>query len=116
MSVDDISIYYGKDGSPLDDIMEWANEREEHLRVAATTVGRRGVQDGRWQWRRRYWVSTVYLGIDHSFGSGPPLIFETMIFDNEADEFLSFQDRYSTEEQAVAGHAAAVEAVEKGAL
>lgn len=25
-------------------------------------------------------VSTVFLGIDHSFGFGPPLLFETMVF------------------------------------
>ena len=25
-------------------------------------------------------ISTVYLGLDHSFGNGPPLFFETMIF------------------------------------
>ena len=25
-------------------------------------------------------VSTVFLGVDHQFGDGPPLLFETMIF------------------------------------
>jgi hypothetical protein len=25
-------------------------------------------------------VSTVFLGLDHNFGEGPPLLFETMIF------------------------------------
>ena len=114
--LDDLGIFYGRDGTTITDIMEWATEREENMRVAAATVGRRGVQDGRWQWRRRYWVSTVYLGIDHNFGQGPPLIFETMIFDNAADEFLSFQDRYATEEQAIAGHDAAVRAVVRGDL
>jgi hypothetical protein len=31
-----------------------------------------------------YWVSTVFLGLDHQFGDGPPLLFETMVFDNTA--------------------------------
>jgi hypothetical protein len=41
-------------------------------------------------WRRRrqvgqsfvgaYRISTVFLGLDHSFFEGPPLIFETMVF------------------------------------
>lgn len=26
------------------------------------------------------WISTVFLGVDHNFDSGPPLLFETMVF------------------------------------
>jgi len=50
-------------------------------------------------------VSTVHLGLDHAFGGGPPLIFETMCFDGEHDEE---QWRYSTLAEARAGHARAV--------
>ena len=50
-------------------------------------------------------VSTVFLGLDHNFGEGPPLLFETMIFGGEHDQW---QDRYTTWEQAEAGHKAAV--------
>ncbi len=51
-------------------------------------------------------VSTVFLGLDHSFGSeGPPLLFETMIFGGEHNDY---QDRYATWDEAVAGHAKAV--------
>ena len=50
-------------------------------------------------------VSTVFLGLDHSFGSGPPLLFETMVFGGPLDQE---QDRYSTWDEAVAGHAAMV--------
>ncbi len=46
-------------------------------------------------------VSTVFLVIDHSWGDGPPLIFETMIFGGPHDEF---QERYSTRAQAEEGH------------
>jgi len=51
-------------------------------------------------------VSTVFLGLSHQFGDGPPLIFETMIFGGPDDQ--EYQERYSTWEEAVAGHARAV--------
>ena len=46
-------------------------------------------------------VSTVFLGLDHNFGEGPPKIFETLVFNGEFDGEM---DRYSTWEQAEAGH------------
>lgn len=56
-------------------------------------------------------ISTVFLGLDHSFGEGPPLIFETMVFPEGSDERLCW--RYSTWEQAEAGHKEAVRLVQK---
>lgn len=54
-------------------------------------------------------VSTVYLGTDHGWGDGPPLIFETMVFeDGPLDQECV---RYSTREQAVAGHGAMIQRV-----
>jgi hypothetical protein len=51
-------------------------------------------------------VSTVFLGIDHNFHlAGEPVLFETKIFGGEHDQW---QYRYSTKEQAVAGHAKAL--------
>jgi hypothetical protein len=51
------------------------------------------------------WVSTVWLGLDHSFGSGPPLIFETMVFRSKDGPLHDLEcDRYSTEVDALAGH------------
>lgn len=51
-------------------------------------------------------VSTVFLGIDHGFGmSGPPVLFETMVFGGKLDES---QWRYSTWDEAAAGHKAVV--------
>lgn len=50
-------------------------------------------------------VSTVHLVLDHGFGDGPPLIFETMVFGGDHDQDCW---RYSTEEQAQAGHDAVV--------
>lgn len=51
-------------------------------------------------------VSTVFLGLDHNFGEGKPLLFETMIFTGEHD---GYQERYSTWEEAVEGHKKACE-------
>ena len=55
-------------------------------------------------------VSTVFLGIDHSFGfGGPSLWFETMVFPHEND----YTERYETWEQAEEGHARIVEMTKK---
>ena len=61
-----------------------------------------------------YIVSTVDLGIDHSFGDGPPLYYETMIFKKDKNGDIDFsgedyQVRYTTEEQAREGHKLAIE-------
>ena len=53
-------------------------------------------------------ISTVFLGIDHRFGQGEPLLFETMIFGGKHDEF---QERYSTWNEAIKGHEIAVKLV-----
>jgi hypothetical protein len=47
------------------------------------------------------YVSTVFLGLDHSFGDGPPLLYETMIFGGRHD---GYQERYATREEALEGH------------
>jgi len=68
---------------------------------------------------RPYRVSTVFLGIDHQYGDGPTLLFETMIFVGEIPEELGkderlrafddiFCDRYSTYEEAEKGHETAL--------
>lgn len=49
-------------------------------------------------------VSTVFLGIDHSFdaeGNSEPVLFETMIFGGAFDQF---QWRYTTAEEALTDH------------
>lgn len=46
-------------------------------------------------------VSTVFLVLDHSYGEGPPLLFECMVFkDGGGTDY----ERYETWDQAVAGH------------
>ena len=46
-------------------------------------------------------ISTVFLGLDHNWGEGPPQIFETMIFGGPQD---GWQERCSTWEQAEEMH------------
>ena len=57
-------------------------------------------------------VSTMFLGIDHQWGDGLPLLYETMIFGGPED---GYQDRYTTRNEAVAGHAVAVALITKDA-
>lgn len=49
-------------------------------------------------------VSTVWLGIDHSFWNGDPIIFETMIFSDQNKMIDWYQKRYSTLEEALQWH------------
>lgn len=60
-------------------------------------------------------ISTVFLGLDHSFlpGSSRPLLFETMIYGGPKGGFLDFQKRYSTREEAIIGHNWALENLER---
>ena len=95
-------MYYDRKGQPID-MMTWARSFENH---EARVVGQ--------HWVRGWMVSTVWLGLDHSFAFGrehAPLIFETMIFPPgddapEGDSIWSEQhcERYPTEEAAQAGH------------
>lgn len=54
-------------------------------------------------------VSTVFLGIDHSFCGNGPILFETMVFGGEHD---GYQERYTTKWKALIGHQYAVNMVE----
>jgi hypothetical protein len=83
------------------DLMTWANWFETADRhVAEETVG-------------PFWVSTVFLGLDHRFfGEGPPILFETMVFPVKATGDIDFLEeecqRYATWDDAEAGHKAIV--------
>ena len=77
------------------DLMTWAKWFEKANRHVAKTQITDDIS-----------VSTVFLGLDHQFGEGPPLLFETMIFGGEFDEDM---DRYETWEQAEEGHKRMVE-------
>lgn len=92
-SLDDFDYVYDREGKPIS-LKEWSRLRAEagddYVIVQKTKIGESE-------------VSTVWLGIDHGFGrTHAPMIFETMIFGGELDGEVW---RYSTEEQARAGHA-----------
>lgn len=54
-------------------------------------------------------ISTVFLVIDHGFGEGPPVLFETMIFGGPLDQTTM---RYCTWEEAEEGHNLCVQKVQ----
>ena len=54
-------------------------------------------------------VSTVFLTLDHGWNGGPPVLWETMIFDN--DSYDDWQERYTSYKDAVIGHLAAVKMI-----
>ena len=56
-------------------------------------------------------VSTVFLGLDHNWNGGPPILFETMVFGGPHNEY---QERYATWDQAEKDHDRVVEALKAG--
>jgi hypothetical protein len=56
-------------------------------------------------------VSTVWLGLNHRWGPGPPLYWETMIFGGDHDED---QWRYSSREAALDDHERITRALRAG--
>ena len=56
----------------------------------------------------KYFVSTVDLGVNHQFGAGPPLWYETMIFKMDEEDNIDWTEmycnRYTTKEEAKEGH------------
>ena len=56
------------------------------------------------------WISTVFLVIDHSYGDGPPLLFETMVFRKGSGEEC---ERCSTYEQALDQHRTMVARIQR---
>jgi hypothetical protein len=88
-------------GEPVrcDDLMTWGRYMQGDRHIGDDHIG-------------DIHVSTVFLGLDHSFErSGPPVLWETMIFGGEHDEY---QERYTSREEALKGHAKALALVRGG--
>ena len=83
------------------DTIEWAKRFEDADRVVNRTEL---LSDGIIR-KEDISISTVFLGLDHSFDGKIPLLFETMIFGGEHDQY---QERYATWEEAEKGHIEAV--------
>jgi len=80
------------------DILEWAMWYENsgaERQVAVTHIG-------------DVLVSTVFLGLDHNFCGGAPILFETMVFGGLHDQL---QERCATWEEAEKMHEATVQLV-----
>ena len=85
---------------PEPDLLKWASwfeENRDKKRVKADNIGKAR-------------ISTVFLGIDHSFGEGKPILWETMIFGGEHDDY---QKRYTSREEALEGHQKALDLVKE---
>ena len=95
-----MNLRYNKTGKPID-LEEWAKLMEDDKYRLVK-------QD--YTPNRKFFVSTVWLGLDHDFGfmirnlnpivNPHPLIFETMVFSGENHNEIFGQWRYSTEEEA----------------
>jgi hypothetical protein len=81
---------------------EWSNLTEGTLPANFKHVGNEIVNGNR--------ISTVFIGMCFDFmNNGIPLVFETMIFDENGSS--CYQDRYSTWKEAEEGHQYAIELV-----
>lgn len=98
------SMEYDRDGVPIS-LERWAQLKEQYDYAVVEKTFVEAVE-----------VSTVWLGIDHNFLGGTPIIFETMLFTRDLipttlfgrvelvrDDF-GYQWRYATEASARAGH------------
>lgn len=88
------------------DLIKWAKWYETRDRVLAQTNTKTGMM-----------VSTVFLGLDHSFGAGEPILWETLVFKGdehpEYDQSTRWRDvdgrRYASRDAALKGHEEFVE-------
>jgi hypothetical protein len=82
----------GHEVVPVDSIDDWGEMFQD---TESRRVGQR-------EYIGVYEVSTVFLGIDHGFSGGAPLLFETMVFGDGPRD--GEQYRYATWDEAEAGH------------
>lgn len=81
----------------MDTLTAWVSENKNNRSVAFTEITPDVV------------VSTIFLGVDQSFGRpGGPILFETMVFNGHKS---IAQDRYRTWAEALKGHEAMVDKI-----
>lgn len=98
--------WYDRDGKPITQQQAAALSKDnpEYYRVARTRVFAPDDLETGWD------ISTVWLGFDHNYGrSGPPIIFETMVFALDSDGDEVEMQRYATLAEADQGHRAMVD-------
>lgn len=98
--------YYDKQGNRIDEIkLNELYSDPEYARVAKTVLDY-GMT-----------ISTVWLGFNYAFDKKKDLlIFETMVFPRGFHDEEVYMERYSTEEEAIAGHERIVKMVQDGEL
>jgi len=87
------------DGQPVaePDVIVWARWFEHAHTDGTRIIGHHHFEiDG-----TKVFVSTVFLGLDHGWGVGPPVLWETMIFGGPHNDY---QRRYTTRDGAEMGH------------
>lgn len=95
-------ILIGQTPVPEPDLMKWATTFETMDRIVARTEIGESL------------VSTIFLGLDHGWFGGPPLLFETMVFSSDRESL--YCRRCSTWLEAEEQHAATVEMVKRNEL
>jgi hypothetical protein len=88
-------MFYAIDGKVLS-AEEWAHALNG--RTQGREIFQRHLPNG-------WMVSTVWLGLDHSFAGGPPTIFESMVFSAVGSKKGDYEcERYATLAEALHGH------------
>lgn len=97
--MNDCYLLIGTDVFPCT-VHEWAAafSNRRHRIIKRTTLN-----DGTF-------ISTVFLGLNHAFGEGEPILFETLVFNGEHEGYM---ERYSTYEQAERGHEETIAMVQR---
>lgn len=95
------------DGNPVevDDVLAWGHWFERATRDRSRIVAAdrdEGAAPG------GVLVSTVFLGLDHAFGGGPPVLWESLVFGGALDGEMA---RYTSRAAALAGHQSLCERV-----
>lgn len=87
------------------DLKTWSNQFEELRKHHKHHVSEDEI-DG-------FLISTVFLGNNHNFFGGPPLLFETMVFKGDSGHDI-YMNRYTTWAEAEEGHKKAIQWVKNG--
>ena len=88
------------------DVIRWAQWFHEHSQPSKDGGSARHAG---YSVRGDVLISTVFLGFDHGWGLGDPVLWETMVFGGSLG---GEQARYRSREEAELGHAAMVRRVE----
>ncbi|MGA2609545.1 MAG: hypothetical protein ABSH01_19060 [Terriglobia bacterium] len=90
-------------GNPqeAEDTLQWGR----WMQTAKRHIGEDQIKESR--------ISTVFLGLDHSFGEGEPVLWETMVFGGPLD---GEQNRYTSRQLALEGHAEMCRKVQEAQL